>query len=57
MATAMGAEIARRITGTPAAELDMPVKSALEPIRLHRFWPIGVTARLAYGRLMRALGV
>ena len=57
MATAMGAEIARRITGTPAAELDMPVKSALEPIRLHRFWPIGVTARLAYGRLMRAIGV
>ena len=56
MATAMGAEIARRITGTPAAELDMPVKSALEPIRLHRFWPIGVTARLAYGRLMRAIG-
>ena len=57
MATAMGAEIARRITGTPAAELDMPVRSALEPIRLHRFWPIGVTARLAYGRLVRAIGV
>jgi glycine/D-amino acid oxidase-like deaminating enzyme len=57
MATAMGAEIARRITGTPAADLDMPVKSALEPIRLHRFWPIGVTARLAYGRLIRAIGV
>jgi glycine/D-amino acid oxidase-like deaminating enzyme len=57
MATVMGGEIARRITGTPAADLDMPIKSALEPIRLHRFWPIGVTARIAYGRLMRALGV
>jgi glycine/D-amino acid oxidase-like deaminating enzyme len=57
MATAMGAEIARRITGTPAKDLDMPVRSALEPIRLHRFWPIGVMARLAYGRLMRAIGV
>jgi hypothetical protein len=56
MATAMGAEIARRITGTQAADLDMPVKSALEPIRLHRLWPIGVTARLAYGRMMRAIG-
>jgi hypothetical protein len=56
MATAMGAEIARRITGTQAVDLDMPVKSALEPIRLHRLWPIGVTARLAYGRLMRAIG-
>jgi glycine/D-amino acid oxidase-like deaminating enzyme len=56
MATAMGAEIARRITGTPSAELDMPVRSALEPIRLHRFWPIGVTARIAYGRVVRTLG-
>ena len=56
MATAMGAEIARRITGTPSAELDMPVRSALEPIRLHRFWPIGVTARIAYGRFVRTLG-
>ena len=46
MATAMGGEIARRITGTPAEELDMPVKSALQPIRLHRLWPIGVTARI-----------
>jgi hypothetical protein len=55
MATAMGAEIARRITGTPAAELDMPVRSALEPIRLHRFWPIGVKARIAYGRFKMAL--
>jgi hypothetical protein len=53
----MGAEIARRITGTPAAELDMSVKSALEPIRLHRLWPIGVTARIAYGRFVRALGM
>lgn len=57
MATAMGAEIARRISGTPARELDMPVRSALEPIRLHRFWPIGVAARVAYGRLRMALGV
>jgi len=56
MATAMGAEIARRITGAQPADLDMPVKSALEPIRLHRLWPIGVTARLAYGRLMRTIG-
>ena len=57
MATVMGGEIARRITGTPAEELDMPVRSVLEPIRLHRFWPIGVAARVAYGRFTRALGV
>jgi len=40
----------------PEDELDMPVKSALEPIRPRRFWPIGVTARLAYDRHMRAIG-
>jgi len=56
MATTMGSEIARRIAGTPAKELDMPVRSALEPIRFHRFWPIGVAARVAYGRVVRAIG-
>jgi glycine/D-amino acid oxidase-like deaminating enzyme len=54
MATVMGGEIARRISGTPAAELDMPVKSALEPIRFHRLWPIGVKASIAYQRLRSA---
>jgi glycine/D-amino acid oxidase-like deaminating enzyme len=57
LATVMGAEIARRIAGTSAQDLDMPVRSALEPIRLHRFWPIGVAARVAYGRFIGALGV
>ena len=56
MATTMGSEIARRIAGTPAKHLDMPVRSELEPIRLHRFWPIGVAARVAYGRFVRAIG-
>lgn len=57
MATVMGEQIARRITGTPAAELEMPVKSALEPIRFHRLWPLAVTARVAYGRARMALGI
>lgn len=55
MGTAMGVEIARRITGTPAAELDMPVRP-LRPIRFHALWPVAVKARIAYGRLKMALG-
>ncbi len=54
LATALGAHLARHIAD-PAAPLDMPV-SALRPIRLHRFWPLGVTARVAAGRLSDALG-
>ena len=55
MATVMGSEIARRVGGTPAAELDMPVR-APRPYPLHRFWPLGVAARIAYGRARTALG-
>ncbi len=56
MGTAMGAEIARRITGTPAAELDMPV-SPIRPIPFHRFWRVGAAARIAYGRARNALQI
>ena len=56
MGTAMGAEIARRITGTPAAELDMPV-SPIRPIPFHRFWRVGATARIAYGRARNAFQI
>ncbi len=56
MGTAMGAEIARRITGTPAAELDMPV-SPIRPIPFHRFWRVGAATRIAYGRARNALKI
>jgi len=56
MATAMGGEIARRITGTPAADLDMPV-SPIRPIPFHGFWRLGAAARIAYGRARNALRV
>ncbi len=56
MATAMGGEIARRITGTPAAELDMPA-SAIKPIAFHALWPMAAKARIAYGRARAALGI
>ena len=54
MATVMGGEIARRVAGTPAQDLDMPVRD-LRPIPFHRFWPLGVKARIAYGRARMAL--
>ncbi len=56
MATAMGGEIARRITGTPAADLDMPV-SPIRPIPFHGFWRLGAATRIAYGRARSALRV
>jgi len=48
LATALGAELARRIT-TPDARIDMPV-SALRPIPLHALWPLAVKAAIARGR-------
>jgi glycine/D-amino acid oxidase-like deaminating enzyme len=56
MATAMGGEIARRVTGTPAAELDMPVTD-IRPIPFHALWPVAATARIAYGRIRNSLGI
>ena len=56
MATAMGDEIARRVTGTPAAELDMPV-TTLRAIPFHGLWPLAAEARIAYGRIRSALGL
>jgi glycine/D-amino acid oxidase-like deaminating enzyme len=51
MATAMGGEIARRISGVPANELDVPV-STIKTIPFHDLWPLGASARITYGRLL-----
>lgn len=56
MATALGGEIARRITGTPAAELDVPV-CPIRPIPLHLFWPVAASARITYGRIRAKVGL
>jgi glycine/D-amino acid oxidase-like deaminating enzyme len=50
MATAMGGQIARLVSGSRGDELDMPV-TALKPIPMHVFWRIGVSLRILYGRL------
>lgn len=56
MATAMGAEIARRLTGASAEALDMPVTS-IRPIPLHGFWRLAVTAKMWEGRVRDRLGL
>ncbi|MCX7056871.1 MAG: FAD-binding oxidoreductase [Proteobacteria bacterium] len=55
LATTMGAELAAAATGTPLAELALPVMP-IKPIPFHRFWRIGVAARIAFGRLQDSLG-
>jgi len=55
MATAMGAQLARRIT-RPDLPFDMPI-TTLETIALHPFWPAGVKAAILYGRVSDFLGL
>ncbi len=56
MATAMGGEIARAVSGTPLDHLDMPV-TGMKPISFHGLWPVAATARIAYGRMRNRLGL
>ena len=49
MGTAMGAQLARRLTN-PSAGFDMPI-TGMKRIRLHAFWPLAVRAAIAYARL------
>ncbi len=55
LATAMGGELAAAVGGVPLAELAIPV-TPITGIPLHRFWRLGVAARVAYGRLLDAVG-
>lgn len=54
MASTMGRQIARHLHG--GLELDMPV-THMKRIALHRFWRLGLAARIAQGRVRDALGV
>ena len=56
MATAMGGQLARRLLGTPAEALDMPVQP-IRPIPFHRFWRLGVAAAVAQGRMRDRFGL
>jgi glycine/D-amino acid oxidase-like deaminating enzyme len=55
MATAMGAQIAKRIL-EPAGRFDMPITGA-KAIGLHAAWPLAVRAAIARGRISDFLGV
>ncbi|MDR3538034.1 MAG: FAD-binding oxidoreductase [Acetobacteraceae bacterium] len=56
MATAMGPELAKRIVGGKAAEIDMPI-TGIKEIPFHGLWKSAVAARVTYGRMRDWLGV
>jgi glycine/D-amino acid oxidase-like deaminating enzyme len=56
MASAMGPQLARRILGGRAAEIDMPITD-LRPVPFHGLWRTAVAARIAYGRIRDALSI
>ena len=56
LATAMGGEIARLVTGTPARDIAMPV-TPIRPIPFHGFWRIGVIAKVMEGRIRDRFGL
>ena len=55
MATAMGAQLARRIMDR-SSPIDMPI-TGMKGMRFHACWPLGVRAAIAYGRLSDFLGL
>ena len=55
LGTVIGQELASAGAGVPLAELAVPV-TPIRPIPFHRFWRVGVAARIALGRLSDALG-
>ena len=56
MSSAMGPELARRVTGGRAAEIDMPI-TTIKEMPFHSLWRSGVAARVAYGRIRDMLGL
>jgi glycine/D-amino acid oxidase-like deaminating enzyme len=56
LATAMGAQLARRLIEGEAGEIDMPV-TTLKPIRFHALWPVAVKSVVLYGRIRDRVGL
>jgi glycine/D-amino acid oxidase-like deaminating enzyme len=56
MSTAMGPQLARRIIGGRAEEIDMPITTMRE-IPFHALWRSAVTARMMHGRIRDWLGL
>jgi glycine/D-amino acid oxidase-like deaminating enzyme len=55
LSSAIGAELATVLAGAPAEMFALPVSPVCR-IPLHRFWRVGVNARVAYGRLLDRFG-
>jgi glycine/D-amino acid oxidase-like deaminating enzyme len=51
LSSAFGAELAAVLTGASVESFPLPV-SPIRPIPLHRFWRLGVAARVLQGRLL-----
>jgi hypothetical protein len=51
----MGAELASVLAGASPNSFPLPV-TPVRTLPLHRFWRLGVNARIAYGRLVDRLG-
>jgi len=56
MSTAMGPQLARRVIGGTAAEIDMPITTMRE-IPFHSLWRSAVTARMIHGRIRDWIGL
>jgi len=56
LATAMGEQLARRLTGGETAGIDMPV-TTVKPIPFHALWPVAVKSTVLYGRIRDRLGL
>ena len=56
LASAMGQQLARRLIGGEAAEIELPV-TAIKPIRFHALWPVAVKSVVLYGRIRDRLGL
>ena len=57
MATTVGMLLAQRILGAAEKDIDLPIRRKLAPFWFHDFWRVGVTARIAYGRIRDRIGL
>lgn len=55
LSSAMGAELASLLSGAQPDSFPLPV-TPIRTMPLHRFWRLGVNARVAYGRVLDRLG-
>ena len=54
LATAVGQQLAAACSGTDTATLALPVTPVTQ-VPFHRFWRVGVAARVAYGTVLDGL--